>query len=447
MASFDLDPLSFAAGDSVSCKDFTRAVTQRVAGWSTDDNFPYQKILRYLLDPGSTKIYPLLPKEFAPVLACLLGITLEGDDTKDAPESDDDILARIRNGGEYEFEADHRNVKPRQGDQFSLERKNWHERDARIVFDDPSHSYFLDGGDRFKGSVSSAYGRWFSQFDVKETVECHMYKNWLRKPESPYHPLAVLVVEAAQTRWGEGCDAPEAKAKALMTGILKHLWGIKNDRDEAAEKGTKMHLALEQRLNGVPEEEVVPNLTYKGETTLPERQYQDFVRRVVEEEKLVPYRTEWSVYDLDCVLSGQIDSVWQDPEGRLHMMDWKRSRHADLGPEQSSYGRKGLGPCSDLDDTAFWHYVMQQNIYTLILERNYGVTVASMRLIHFHPTALGDACRVIDVPDMRHVAAEIMAIRKQDVEKEAREAREAAKRQQMENDGDFLQSPKRVKTV
>ena len=116
---------------------------------------------------------------------------------------------------------------------------------------------------------------------------------------------------------------------------------------------------------------------------------------------LSPYRSEWSVYDDEVQVAGQVDSLWFDMDkgGAVVMADWKRSRHLlsnDLQLQLAqAYGKTGrrdcpfapehLGPCRDLFDCAYNHYLAQQHLYADILLRNYDVVVTRMLLVQCHP--------------------------------------------------------------
>ena len=70
----------------------------------------------------------------------------------------------------------------------------------------------------------------------------------------------------------------------------------------------------------------------------------------------------------DNMVAGQIDSIWVDAAGGMHMVDWKRcAKH--LNPDEGrGWGRFGKAPCEFFVDNAFSHYVLQQNLYAAILE-------------------------------------------------------------------------------
>ena len=115
-----------------------------------------------------------------------------------------------------------------------------------------------------------------------------------------------------------------------------------------------------------------------------------------------PMRTEWSIYDEQFVIAGQIDSLWMETDGskKIVMVDWKRSRKC-LDPDlevqhKEAFGRKGRevcpilpcefrGACADMYDCAYNHYKVQQHLYSNILEKHYGYVVRRLLLGHCVP--------------------------------------------------------------
>jgi hypothetical protein len=73
------------------------------------------------------------------------------------------------------------------------------------------------------------------------------------------------------------------------------------------------------------------------------------------------------------------------------MYDWKRSKKI-IEPltgdpiTQDQWDNTGIGTFSDVDDTSFNRYALQQNIYRYILEENYGLEISNMYLVVMHPT-------------------------------------------------------------
>ena len=117
---------------------------------------------------------------------------------------------------------------------------------------------------------------------------------------------------------------------------------------------------------------------------------------------LSPFRSEWSIYDEDAKVAGQVDSLWFDEREEpplVIMADWKRAREilsADQGLQKSqAFNNKGRrqcafapehpGPCRELYDCAFSHYLVQQHLYADFLRRKYDITVTRLLLVQCHP--------------------------------------------------------------
>ena len=140
-----------------------------------------------------------------------------------------------------------------------------------------------------------------------------------------------------------------------------------------------MHVQIELSLNGA---------LYEQEQTPELEQYEAFQRDVPVARGWTPFRTEWSIYDDASLVGGQVDALYVDDAGCLHMLDWKRSSK-DLSPTAKNWGRYGRagGPLAHVKDTPFHRYSVQLNLYKHILENHYpGLgPIASMHLVQFHP--------------------------------------------------------------
>ncbi len=150
---------------------------------------------------------------------------------------------------------------------------------------------------------------------------------------------------------------------------------IKN-RDEAAEKGTYLHEQIEKFLVGKEHDE---NLK---EFILFKRFYSNIILKYgfefVEAEKRIVYEQ----YNL----AGMIDALFKKPDKDEYIiLDWKRSKKLviDGNPKKYGYGY-ALSELSELDNSSYYKYALQQNIYKYILENKYGHSVSSMKLIVLH---------------------------------------------------------------
>jgi len=273
-----------------------------------------------------------------------------------------------------------------------------HPRDARIEFEEEYHKYYLDG-EEVPISVSGLWAECFPHFDAPSVVEKY-YSTWKQDAKSKYHQLIRYLALR------RGFSEEEQKAEIVR------FWSAGGE--EASSAGTAMHAQIEYHLNG---EEV--------ETDAPEfGQYLAWRESFLPELCLAPYRTEWSVYDEEAKVAGQIDSLWRSKDGSTFVMvDWKRcdpkpkragAPLQPLGPKVEAFrNEKGLGPCSHLPNTSFYHYCVQQNLYKYIVDTHYGIKVGRMFLAQFHPLLPSFHC--VEVPDMQDVARSIMQERCREV--------------------------------
>jgi ATP-dependent exoDNAse (exonuclease V) beta subunit len=157
-------------------------------------------------------------------------------------------------------------------------------------------------------------------------------------------------------------------------------------RDESASSGTFMHQQIEAFYNEEP-----------YDTTLIPQEWRYFLR-FHQSFSLLPYRTEWYVFDEDAKIAGSIDMTYKlapDNDTDLVIVDWKRTVDLKL---DNKY-QKGLYPVHHLDDCNFIHYSLQLNIYKYILEKNYGKRIKALYLVVLHPS--NDSFQQKEVPDMQ----------------------------------------------
>ena len=163
----------------------------------------------------------------------------------------------------------------------------------------------------------------------------------------------------------------------------------------ASAEGTRMHRNIELALGG---------LMYDG-SSVEMGMFSKYVEEWLEPRGWCVYRLEWSIYCSRAMVAGQIDALFVG-NGAYHMVDWKRCGKLLDVLAGVAFGRYGLYPFDDCLDNACNHYFVQQNLYAVILERCYGISLASMWLCQIHPCY--ESYRVIQVPDMRGRAAWIL---------------------------------------
>lgn len=222
---------------------------------------------------------------------------------------------------------------------------HFHPRDSRVTFYEPTHTYTIDGSSKGIISGTGFLHQFFGHFDPKEAIE-----KMMKSPKWASSPYFGMKAEEIEKSWSD-------KGK------------------EASTKGTAMHLAIEQFMNGA-EAVIDPEV----KETCEFQYFMNFWKDHGAD--LEPYRAEWSVFSEDHLLCGQIDMLFRrKSDGKFLIYDWKRSREI----KTSNKYQKGLAPLQHLDDCNYWHYTLQLNLYRWILEHLYDMEIAEMYLIICHP--------------------------------------------------------------
>lgn len=235
-----------------------------------------------------------------------------------------------------------------------LSNVNKHERDDYIEFDEGPHIYTisLPGTEPTTGytSVTTWVHNNFEKFDADLIIE--------RMMNSP--------------KW------PRNKYYGKTPDEIKAMWD--KNRDEAAQAGTNMHFDIECFYNNAPMEDL---------TRLQNEEFSYFINFQKDLErglfgKLVPFRTEWTVFHEDTELSGSIDMVYIKPDtNTLAIYDWKRCRNIEKGNPFNKWSNNPV--LSQIPDTNYWHYSLQLNTYRFILQDKYGFIVDELYLVSLHP--------------------------------------------------------------
>lgn len=213
-----------------------------------------------------------------------------------------------------------------------------HERDKNIQFEEKGHVYTINGK-RGYTSVTTWIKSFFKKFDADKIIN-----NMMNSP-----------------KW------PTNKYYGMSKDEIKMLWN--NNGDNAAKLGTDMHKMFEDYYNGI-------NVNGSG---VEFDYFQNFIK---DNANLVPFRSEWLIYDEELKLSGSVDMLFINEDGTLSIYDWKRCKSLE---KFVSYNQFALHPISHVPDTNFWHYSIQLNTYKLIIERNYGYKIKDMYLVCIHP--------------------------------------------------------------
>jgi len=246
----------------------------------------------------------------------------------------------------------------------TLAKQNFHERDSHIKFDEGPHIYTINGDSNYM-SVTTWNHLHFAKFDADKIIERMMRsKNWTN---SKYY----------------GQSAEEIKA------------GWEKNRDSAANAGTKLHYDIECYYNGFPQ---------KNDSV----EYKYFLNFLEATKNLVPYRTEWMIWDKELMFAGSIDMVFENPDGTLMIYDWKRSKDIK---KTDRFLKFATTECiDDIPDTNFWHYSLQLNTYKAIIEKCYGKRVTHMRLVCLYPD--NKDYIVYPVPNLQEQIKKLFELRK-----------------------------------
>lgn len=183
--------------------------------------------------------------------------------------------------------------------------------------------------------------------------------------------------------------------KAMKEGIsqaqLLEEWDLKGAI--ARDTGTFMHAQIENYLNNKESLESF-DFSYDGQfhqfkDSISIKKEMSLFHNFLNDYKLIPFRTEWRISDLENKIAGSVDLICRNGD-KFDIYDWKRSEkliNSFTGrPYLHGYNNKcGINGLEDIQDTSYWHYCLQQNIYKYILEKNYGIKIASMHLIVLHP--------------------------------------------------------------
>lgn len=245
---------------------------------------------------------------------------------------------------------------------MQLKELNQHPNDEAIRFDEGPHIYYIDG-QAYKTSVTKFIHSYFPQFNADKIIDKMMSSaKW---KDSPYY---------GQTK-----------------EQIKKSWTNKGSK--ASSDGTTLHKQIENYYN---------QLTIDNPDMVEYQYFLQFHQDHIEN-KLIPFRTEWEVYDRDIELAGSIDMIYKNnQDGTYIIYDWKRCSNFK---EENSF-ESGFAPLEHIPNCNKWHYSLQLNIYKYMLEKNYQIKISGMNLLILHPN--NASYRIVKVPEMTEEINNIM---------------------------------------
>jgi ATP-dependent exoDNAse (exonuclease V) beta subunit len=251
-----------------------------------------------------------------------------------------------------------------------LKKRNEHERDKHMVFDEPSHKYTITVDlDSKYTSVTTWNHSHFPHFDADKIIKKMMKgKNW--NPENKYWGLTPTEIKKL---WTDNGSAVSGAGTDMHFDIECFM------NQELVDEDENIFLYTHQELLDIYDAEIKdgilpPNLSEEWEFFL------QFARAFPD---LKPYRTEWMIYHEDLKLAGSIDMVYENPDGSLTIYDWKRAKEIS---KVNGFKESASTECINyLPNTNFWHYSLQLNTYKAILEQKYGKKITDLYLVRLHP--------------------------------------------------------------
>jgi len=243
---------------------------------------------------------------------------------------------------------------------INLDKSDYRSQQDECISFDPFEHIYLYNGTKELSAVSNVINQFFEPFDVLSISQYVARRDGV---------LQEYIIE----KW----DQEGAKSRdvgAFMHAQIERV--INNERPQ-----TSMTFDYQGAYVNTHEEiSIVPEIQY----------FQKFLA----DAQIVPFRTEWHIYDLECGIAGTIDLLCKN-KGVYEIYDWKRSRKALPTEPVYRYSINGL---DSIPDISFYHYALQQNLYKYMLEKNYGISVSNMYIVIFHSCYL--EYKLLKLPEM-----------------------------------------------
>ena len=249
-----------------------------------------------------------------------------------------------------------------------------HSRDDRIKFDEDGHRY----------SIRIDHNHTYIPIECSVTTYIQRYKEPFEEDEVIKRMLnnSSMWVE---TRPEYCISCPDGTLRPMTRDEIKNEWEV--NRTNAANNGTYMHHLCELLMS-----DPRTMAGYIDEL----RNFFNFYEEYLLPLKAETYRLEWRIFDEQLSIAGFIDYVGKLPDGSFVLVDWKRSRRLR---EDGFNGSMMKEPFTMLPDSNVGHYTLQLNMYKLLLLRNYGDMISSIKKMYiagFHP-----ACaKTVEVADL-----------------------------------------------
>ena len=169
----------------------------------------------------------------------------------------------------------------------------------------------------------------------------------------------------------------ERKAKEENRTEEEVLDDLLNLKYEAAIIGTELHLQIENYFNKKPFDQSLQEFKY----------FINFERDKIIPKGLTFIEAEKKIFYHKYNVAGTIDCLFKNQQGDWVMIDWKRSKKLIVKgtnqPDKRGF-QIDIDGLNTLTNCSYYRYCIQQNMYKVILEKEYKITISDMILVVLH---------------------------------------------------------------
>lgn len=254
--------------------------------------------------------------------------------------------------------------------QSQLQKFLKHPKFGKITFREKDHKYFINENGFIRTdyiSVTTIVSMCFPAFDKKKVA-----MKVLRSSKNPTYVSLIWKKHGVQLPLGAARS--RKKESSIVQSVLNTITTLwEHEGNEAMRLGTKMHYYCENFLKTGNKD-----LPVDKEIAFETQQFKHFMNES-QKQGLKPYASELMIYHQG--ICGTVDALFvHEDTGEIHLKDWKRCK------KLNKYGfERGLYCFDHLTNANLHKYTLQLNIYATILKEGYGINVASMSLVVFHP--------------------------------------------------------------
>jgi len=266
---------------------------------------------------------------------------------------------------------------------------NSHIRDKNLIFYKRNHKYEVvnDRSNKYL-SVTSWAKTFFEVFDADLVIKRMMASDkWC--PDNKYWGMSVEEIKRVWNKAGieSSCAGTKLHNDIERFMNLKFLVEDEEKHKDLVDKTSNVirHIDLLNEYNKNKEKYRFP---------LDSIEWNYFINFVKENEYLLPYRTEWMIYDEDIKIAGSVDMIYKNEDGSFDIYDWKRCKEI---VKDNNYNKYAQHNClTHIPSTNYYQYALQLNIYKKILESKYLMVIRNLYLVRLHPE--GDNYELINLP-------------------------------------------------